>query len=90
MRDIEPYRAVLGLTPPWTVARVELDVKGPQVVVQVDTGPGPFPPPERGTTSVPYHRKPRRWRVTALRTGAGLGSSAPACLSDESEPGARR
>ena len=43
MRDIELYRAILGLTPPWTVANVELDVQGQQVVVQVDPGPGPFP-----------------------------------------------
>ena len=28
MRDIELYRALLGLTPPWTVAGVELDEIG--------------------------------------------------------------
>lgn len=36
MRDVELYRAILGPTPPWTVVRVQLDVKGEQVVVQVD------------------------------------------------------
>jgi len=28
MRDVELYRAILGLTPPWTVVSVELDVPG--------------------------------------------------------------
>ena len=36
MRDIELYRAILGLTPPWTVVNVDLDVKGQQVTVRVD------------------------------------------------------
>jgi hypothetical protein len=40
-QDIELYRAILGLTLPWMVASVELDVKGQQVVVQMDAGPGP-------------------------------------------------
>ena len=38
MRDIELYRAILGLTPPWTVRSVDLDMKGQQVVVKVDEG----------------------------------------------------
>jgi transposase len=62
MRDIELYRAILGLTPPWTVAAVNLDVAGQQVVVQVDPGPGPFGCPECGTLAPRYDRKPRRWR----------------------------
>jgi hypothetical protein len=28
MRDVELYRTLLGLTPPWTVASVDLDVAG--------------------------------------------------------------
>jgi hypothetical protein len=27
MRGVELYRAILGLTPPWTVVNVNLDVK---------------------------------------------------------------
>jgi len=38
MRDIELYRPILGLTPPWTVRSVDVDVKGQQVVVKVDEG----------------------------------------------------
>jgi len=62
MRDVELYRAILGLTPPWTVVSVELDVAGQQVVVQVDAGDGPFACPECGAAGPRYDRKPRRWR----------------------------
>jgi len=62
MHDIELYRTILGLTPPWRVVSVELDVKGQQVVVQVDAGPGPFRCPECQTEVPGCDRKPRRWR----------------------------
>lgn len=62
MRDIELYKAILGLTPPWTVLDVELDVKGQQVTVRVHAGAGPFPCPECETVVPGYDRKPRRWR----------------------------
>lgn len=56
VRDVELYRAILGLTAPWTVVTVDRDVKGQQVGVRVDAGPGPFPCPvrhagARGTTA---------------------------------------
>src|SRR6266849_10221551 len=62
MRDTELYRAILGLTPPWTVASVDLDVKGEQVVVRVEAGPGPFACPECGSGAARYDSRPRRWR----------------------------
>ncbi len=62
MRNIKLYRTILGLTPPWTVAAVNPDVAGQQVVVQVDAGPGPCGCPECGTPAPRYVRKPRRWR----------------------------
>jgi hypothetical protein len=31
MRDIELYRALLGLTAPWTMAGVDVDLKGQRV-----------------------------------------------------------
>lgn len=62
MRDIELYNAILGLTPPWTVVSVNLDVKGQQVTVHVQAGDGPFPCPECQATVPGYDRKPRRWR----------------------------
>lgn len=62
MRDVELYRALLGLTAPWTVAGVDVDLKGQQVVVRVEAGPGPYPCPECGTPTTRYDSKPRRWR----------------------------
>ncbi|HLJ60585.1 MAG TPA: helix-turn-helix domain-containing protein [bacterium] len=62
MRDVELYATILGLTPPWKVVAVDIDVKGEQVTVKVDPGPGPFPCPECQTRSPGYDRKPRRWR----------------------------
>jgi len=62
MRDVELYRSLLGLTAPWTVAGVEVDMKGQRVVVRVEPGPGPYLCPECGTAGPRYDRKPRRWR----------------------------
>ncbi len=62
MRDVELYRTILGLTPPWTVVSVELDVTAQRVVVKVDAGAGPFACPECGAAGSRYDRKPRRWR----------------------------
>ena len=62
MRDIELYRAILGLTAPWTVLSVDLDVKSQRVTVRVDAGPGPFACVECQTLGPRYDSKPRRWR----------------------------
>jgi len=62
MRDVELYRTILGLTPPWTVVTVDVDVKRQEILVKVDAGPGPFPCPECQAEVSGYDRKPRRWR----------------------------
>jgi len=62
MRDVELYATILGLTPPWKVVGVEVDIPGEQVTVKVEVGPGPFPCPECQTLSPGYNRRPRRWR----------------------------
>jgi transposase len=62
MRDTELYRAILGLTPPWTVGSVELDLPAGQVIVRVDAGAGPFACPECGRAAERYDSRPRRWR----------------------------
>ena len=62
MRDIELYRVLLGLTTPWTVSAVDVDMTGQRVVVRVDAGAGPYPCPECGATGPGYDSKPRRWR----------------------------
>ena len=60
MRDVELYRALLGLTAPWRVADVDVDLKGQRVVVRVEAGPGPYPCPECGMPTGRYDSKPRR------------------------------
>ncbi len=62
MRDFERSQAVLGLQAPWTVANVELDVKGQPVTVTVEAGPGPSPGPECREPVPGYDRRRRRWR----------------------------
>jgi len=62
MRDIELYEAILGLTPPWKVAHVELDVAAKEVTIRVDAGPSPFPCPECGAMVGGYDSKFCRWR----------------------------
>jgi transposase len=62
MRDVELYRTILGLTPPWTVVTVAVEVKRQEILVKVDAGPGPFPCPECRATVPGYDRKRRRWR----------------------------
>jgi len=62
MRDIELYRAILGLPAPWTVVSVDLDVNEQRVVVRVDAGTGPFACPECTTSGPRYDSRPRRWR----------------------------
>jgi transposase len=62
MRDVELYATILGLTPPWKVVSVDVDIPGEQVTVKVEAGPGPFPCPECQTLSPGYDRRPRRWR----------------------------
>lgn len=62
MRDVELYRAILGLARPWTVAGVDLDVKGQRVMVHVEVEPGPLPCPECEVPATRYDSKPRRWR----------------------------
>jgi len=62
VRDVELYRALLGVAAPWTVAGVDVDMKGQRVVVRVEAGPGPYPCPECGTPTGRYDSKPRRWR----------------------------
>ena len=75
MRDTELYRAILGLTPPWTVGSVDAGHAGGQVVVWVDAGrrrPFAVPGvPGRGalTTSAAAVAAPRHLPVHDLDRG---------------------
>ena len=64
MRDIDLYRHLLGLTPPWTVARVELNVKEQKVDVWAEHASAElFPCPECGDKLALYdHSEERSWR----------------------------
>jgi transposase len=62
MRDIQLYEAILGLSRPWKVADVELDVAVKEVTIRVVAGPSPFPCPECGAMVRGYDSKFRRWR----------------------------
>ena len=64
MRDVELYRHLLGLTEPWTVARVELAVKEQQVDVFADHAPGTkWRCPECARECATYdHCEERVWR----------------------------
>jgi transposase len=64
MDSVELYRQLLGLTAPWTVERVELDVARQQVEVQVGHPAGQkFACPECGRElSVYDHQAERVWR----------------------------
>lgn len=64
MDSVELYRQLLGLTVPWTVERVELDMAKLHVEVHVGHGPGQrFPCPQCGRELGVYdHVADRVWR----------------------------
>lgn len=64
MDSIDLYRQLLGLTTPWTVQRVEMDVPKLHVDVHLEHAPGArFACPEcGGEFSVYDHAAERRWR----------------------------
>lgn len=64
MRDIELYRRILGLESPWTVVRVELDVKSRRVDVYADHGKcKTWPCPVCGAPCGLYdHDEEKTWR----------------------------
>ena len=64
MRDTELYQRVLGLTEPWSVERVDLDVGGRRVDVWVEHVPGvSWPCPQCQQSLAGYdHAEERIWR----------------------------
>ena len=64
MRDTELYRAILGLESPWTVARVDLDVKQQRVDVYAEHGKRKtWPCPEcEAPCGLHDHDEERTWR----------------------------
>lgn len=64
MRDVELYRILLGLTPPWTVSRVELNVKEQKVDVWAEHAVDErWACPDCGACFALYdHSEERSWR----------------------------
>ena len=64
VRDTELYKHLLGLSEPWRVTKVELDVEGGRVDVWAEQPKGQrFPCPECGTECGVYdHSDERVWR----------------------------
>lgn len=64
MRDVELYQAVLGISAPWQVTKVDLALEEGQVDVYVEHGRGQrFPCPECEALSPVFDHSPRRtWR----------------------------
>ena len=64
MRDTELYRAILGLESPWTVARVDLDVKEQRVDVYAEHGKRrTWPCPKcEAACGLHDHDEERTWR----------------------------
>jgi transposase len=63
VEDRALYQAILGLTVPWDVVRVELREAEQTVQVFVEATPGtPFACPDCGTTAPAYDHAERRWR----------------------------
>ena len=61
MQDADLFRRILGVEPPWNVARVELDVKGQKVDVWLEHEHGaPFPCPECSKKLPLYDHKEER------------------------------
>jgi len=63
MRDRDLYAAILGVSSPWSVVDVELDLKGDEVRVKVAYSAEAAPPcPTCGKSCPRYDHRVRRWR----------------------------
>lgn len=64
MQDVELFRRILGVEPPWAVARVDLSVKEQRVDVWLEHPGGvAFPCPQCGEKLSLYdHKEEREWR----------------------------
>ena len=63
MNDIELYQNILGVTPPWNVTSVQLNLKAKTVTVYVEYGQGETPRcPICNSEASIYDHQTRRWR----------------------------
>lgn len=86
MRDTELYRRLLGLEPPWTVARVDLDVKHRRVDVYAEHAKRKtWPCPECGAPcGLHDHDEERTWRhLDSCQFETHLHARVPRVRCDE-------
>ncbi|MBK6688356.1 MAG: ISL3 family transposase [Deltaproteobacteria bacterium] len=62
MRDRELYAKIMGISTPWSVEDVEVDLAGEKVLVKVACKDGPLPCPECGKSCPRYDSRSRSWR----------------------------
>lgn len=62
MRDLDLYRQILGIQPPWSVEDVELSTENREVVVQLANAERELPCPRCGKPCRRHDARPRRWR----------------------------
>lgn len=81
MRDRELYARILGLDEPWTVADVDVDLDGGQVIVCLARRrEAPLTCPECGRDCPGYDAQPRRWRhLDTCQFQTILAADVPRC-----------
>jgi transposase len=101
VRDRDLYAKILGLSEPWFVSDVELDVKAKSVVVHLDrNSETPLACPECGAACPGYDTQSRRWRhLDTCQFETVLACEVPRCSCSEhgvkqvrvpwAEPGSR-
>jgi transposase len=62
MHDRELYEKILGVTTPWSVDEVQLDIGAQEVVVRLSCSADALVCPECGNTKPGYDSKERKWR----------------------------
>lgn len=85
MRDRDLYAKILGLSDPWIVADVDLDVKAQTVVVYLTRKEGAsLACPECGACCPGYDSQPRRWRhLDTCQFETILAADVPRCSCPE-------
>lgn len=78
MHDRELYEKILGVTAPWSVDEVKLDIEAQEVVVRLSCSSAALVCPECGKTKPGYDSKERKWRhLGTMQMTTTLVASVP-------------
>jgi transposase len=78
MHDRELYEKILGVTTPWSVDEVKLDIAAQEVVVRLSCSAEALVCPECGKTRPGYDSKERKWRhLDTMQMTTTLVASVP-------------